>query len=179
MRYFRSDNSIEHVGHTVPEPDARPDLVISIIIKMSEVVKRPGNFGYPAVDPLASSSRILEADVVGERHYRVARKVQEILEKYRELQDIIAILGMDELSSEDRSIVGRARRIQRFLAQPTHVAEKFTGIPGVYVPLKETLESFGAIVDGEMDQYPEAAFYNVGSWRDVVEKARKIEAGEL
>ena len=134
---------------------------------------------YPAVDPLASSSRILEADVVGQEHYRVARKVQEILQKYRELQDIIAILGMDELSDEDQRTVARARRLQRFLAQPTHVAEKFTGIPGVYVPLKETLESFAAIVDGELDQYPEAAFYNVGGWRDVVEKARKLEAGEL
>ena len=134
---------------------------------------------YPAVDPLESSSRILEADIVGEKHYRVARRVQEILEKYNELQDIIAILGMDELSDEDRHTVARARRIQRFLAQPTHVAEKFTGIPGVYVPLKDTLESFAAIVDGELDQYPEAAFYNVGTWRDVVEKAKKIEAGEL
>ena len=130
---------------------------------------------YPAVDPLESSSRILEADIVGVEHYRVARKVQEILEKYRELQDIIAILGMDELSDEDRKTVARARRLQRFLAQPTHVAEKFTGIPGVYVPLKDTLESFAAIVDGELDQYPEAAFYNVGAWRDVVEKARKLE----
>ena len=134
---------------------------------------------YPAVDPLESSSRILEADIVGERHYRVARRVQEILEKYNELQDIIAILGMDELSAEDQKTVARARRLQRFFAQPTHVAEKFTGIPGVYVPLKDTLESFAAIVDGELDQYPEAAFYNVGSWRDVVEKARKMEAGEL
>ena len=132
---------------------------------------------YPAVDPLESSSRILEADIVGAEHYRVARKVQEILEKYRELQDIIAILGMDELSDDDRKVVARARRLQRFLAQPTHVAEKFTGIPGVYVPLKDTLESFAAIVDGELDQYPEAAFYNVGAWRDVVEKARKLEGG--
>ena len=132
---------------------------------------------YPAVDPLESSSRILEADIVGAEHYRVARKVQEILEKYRELQDIIAILGMDELSDEDRKTVARARRLQRFLAQPTHVAEKFTGIPGVYVPLKDTLESFAAIVDGELDQYPEAAFYNVGAWRDVVEKAKKLEGG--
>ena len=118
-----------------------------------------------------------KADVVGEEHYRIARKVQEILEKYKELQDIIAILGMDELSDEDRNTVARARRLQRFLAQPTHVAEKFTGIPGVYVPLKDTLESFAAIVDGELDQYPEAAFYNVGAWRDVVEKARKLEGG--
>ena len=134
---------------------------------------------YPAVDPLASSSRILEADIVGEQHCRIARQVQEILQKYRELQDIIAILGMDELSEEDRQTVSRARRLQRFLAQPTYVAEKFTGIPGVYVPLKSTLESFGAIIDGELDQYPEAAFYNVGTWRDVVEKARKLEAREL
>ena len=134
---------------------------------------------YPAVDPLASSSRILEADVVGKEHYRIARKAQEILQKYRELQDIIAILGMDELSEEDRKTVFRARRLQRFLAQPTHVAEKFTGIPGVYVPLRDTLESFGALVDGELDQYPEGAFYNVGTWRDVVEKARKMEAGEI
>ena len=131
---------------------------------------------YPAVDPLESSSRILEADIVGELHYRVARQVQETLQKYRELQDIIAILGMDELSEEDRMTVLRARKLQRFLAQPTHVAEKFTGIPGIYVPLKDTLESFRAIVDGEADQYPEAAFYNVGTLADVAEKARPLEA---
>ena len=131
------------------------------------------------MDPLASSSRILEADIVGAEHYRIARKCQEILEQYNELQDIIAILGMDELSEEDQKVVARARRLQRFFAQPTHVAEKFTGIPGVYVPLKDTLESFGKLVDGELDEYPEAAFYNVGTWRDVVEKAKKLEAGEL
>ena len=130
---------------------------------------------YPAVDPLESSSRILEADIVGEEHYRIARKVQEILQKYRELQDIIAILGMDELSDEDRLTVSRARRLQRFLAQPTHVAEKFTGIPGVYVPLKDTLAGFRAIVDGEADQYPEAAFYNVGTLEDVARKAEELE----
>ena len=134
---------------------------------------------YPAVDPLESSSRILEADIVGAEHYRIARRVQETLQKYQELQDIIAILGMDELSDEDRQTVNRARRIQRFLAQPTHVAEKFTGIPGVYVPLKETLRGFAAIVEGEMDQYPEAAFYNVGTLDDVVAKAKKIEEGEV
>ena len=131
---------------------------------------------YPAVDPLESSSRILEEDIVGPLHYRVARQVQETLQKYRELQDIIAILGMDELSEEDRMTVLRARKLQRFLAQPTHVAEKFTGIPGIYVPLKDTLESFRAIVDGEADQYPEAAFYNVGTLADVAEKARRLEA---
>ena len=134
---------------------------------------------YPAVDPLESTSRILEPDIVGEEHYRVARKVQEILQKYRELQDIIAILGMDELSEEDQKTVSRARKVQRFLSQPTHVAEKFTGIPGVYVSLEDTIKGFAAIVDGQMDQYPEAAFFNVGTIADVVEKAKKIEAGEV
>ena len=133
---------------------------------------------YPAVDPLGSTSRILEADIVGAEHYRIARGVQTVLQKYRELQDIIAILGMDELSDEDRHTVARARRLQRFLAQPTHVAEKFTGLPGIYVPLRDTLESFEAILSGELDQYPEAAFYNVGTWRDVPVKAKKLEAGE-
>ena len=134
---------------------------------------------YPAVDPLESSSRILEASVLGEEHYNVARKVQEYLQKYSELQDIIAILGIEELSEEDKLVVARARRIQRFLAQPTHVAEKFTGMPGIYVPLKETLRGFKAITDGEMDNYPEAAFYNVGTIDDVVVKAEKISKGEI
>ena len=128
---------------------------------------------YPAVDPLNSSSRILEADIVGELHYRVARSVQEILEKYNELQDIIAILGMDELSEEDKKTVNRARRIQKFLAQPFSVAEKFTGIQGVYVPLKDTIEGFRAIVDGEMDDYPESCFYNAGTIEDVKQRAKK------
>ena len=131
---------------------------------------------YPAVDPLESSSRILEPDVVGEEHYRIARTVQEILQKYNELKDIIAILGMEELSDEDKLTVARARKLQRFLAQPTHVAEKFTGLPGVYVPLKDTIRSFKAIVDGEADEYPEAAFYNVGTIDDVVEKAGTLRA---
>ena len=131
---------------------------------------------YPAVDPLASSSRILEADLIGEEHYNIARRVQEILQKYSELQDIIAILGMDELGDEDRNTVMRARKIQRFLSQPTHVAEKFTGIPGIYVPLKETLRGFKAIIDGEMDEYPEAAFYNVGTLDDVIRKAEALKA---
>ncbi len=130
---------------------------------------------YPAVDPLGSTSRILEADIVGREHYEVARRVQEILQKYNELQDIIAILGMDELSDEDKQAVTRARKIQRFLAQPTHVAEKFTGIPGIYVPLSETIRGFRAIVDGEMDAYPEGAFYNVGTIDDVVKKAERME----
>lgn len=133
---------------------------------------------YPAVDPLESTSRILEPDVVGKVHYETARKVQEMLQKYRELQDIIAILGMDELSDEDKKVVERARKIQRFLSQPMHVAEKFTGISGVYVPLKDTIEGFKAIVDGEMDDYPELAFYNVGTLDDVRKKAAQIKAGE-
>ncbi len=128
---------------------------------------------YPAVDPLNSSSRILEADIVGELHYRVARSVQETLEKYNELQDIIAILGMDELSEDDKKIVNRARKIQKFLAQPFSVAEKFTGIRGVYVPLKDTIEGFRAIVDGEMDDYPESCFYNAGTIEDVKQRAKK------
>lgn len=134
---------------------------------------------YPAVDPLESTSRILEPGILGEEHYNIARSVQEILQKYNELQDIIAILGMEELSDEDKLVVGRARKIQRFLAQPMHVAEKFTGIPGVYVPLAETLRGFKAIIDGKVDDYPEAAFYNVGTLDDVIAKSEKIKAGEI
>lgn len=128
---------------------------------------------YPAVDSLNSTSRILEADIVGDLHYRVARAVQETLEKYNELQDIIAILGMDELSDEDKKTVNRARKIQKFLSQPFFVGEKFTGIEGTYVPLKDTIEGFRAIVDGEMDDYPESCFYNVGTIEDVKRKAYK------
>jgi F-type H+-transporting ATPase subunit beta len=131
---------------------------------------------YPAVDPLESSSRIQQAGIVGEEHHQTARKVQQILQKYNELQDIIAILGLEELPDEDRLIVARARKIQKFFAQPTHVAERFTGLPGIFVPLKETIRSFKAIVDGQMDQYPEAAFYNVGTIDDVVEKSKALQA---
>ena len=129
---------------------------------------------YPAVDPLESTSRILEADVVGEEHYNTARAVQEILQKYSELQDIIAILGMEELSEEDKVTVYRARKVQKFLSQPFHVAENFTGVPGKYVPLKETIRGFKAIINGEMDEYPEAAFFNVGTIDDVIEKAKTM-----
>ncbi|MCR5666076.1 MAG: F0F1 ATP synthase subunit beta [Eubacterium sp.] len=129
---------------------------------------------YPAVDPLESNSRILEPDVVGEEHYEVARKVQEILQKYRELQDIIAILGMEELAEEDKMVVHRARRIERYLSQPFFVGEQFTGIPGKYVPLKETIRGFKAIIDGEMDEYPENAFFNVGTIDEVKEKAKAL-----
>ncbi len=131
---------------------------------------------YPAVDPLESTSRILEADIVGQEHYEVARKVQEILQKYNELQDIIAILGMEELGEEDRKVVFRARRIQRFLSQPLHVAEKFSGLPGRYVPLADTIRGFRRIVDGELDHIPEAAFYNTGTIEEVLEAAKKMEA---
>ena len=130
---------------------------------------------YPAVDPLESTSRILEADIVGEEHYQVARKVQEILQKYKELQDIIAILGMEELADEDKLLVYRARKIQKFLSQPFHVAENFTGVKGVYVPLAETIRGFKAIIDGDMDQYPENAFFNVGTVEDVIRKAEEME----
>ncbi|MFR3136330.1 MAG: F0F1 ATP synthase subunit beta, partial [Lachnospira pectinoschiza] len=130
---------------------------------------------YPAVDPLESTSRILEPDVVGEEHYNVARRVQEVLQKYKELQDIIAILGMEELSEDDKLTVYRARKIQRFLSQPFHVAENFTGTPGKYVPVEDTVKGFKAILDGEMDEYPEAAFFNVGTIEDVKVKAETLK----
>ena len=129
---------------------------------------------YPAVDPLASSSNILAPEVVGDRHYTVARQVQQILQRSKELQDIIAILGMDELSEEDRIVVNRARRIQRFLSQPFFVAEVFTGQPGIFTPVQETIESFEAIVKGEVDNLPEQAFLNVGGIDGVQEKAAKM-----
>ncbi|MBR6222411.1 MAG: F0F1 ATP synthase subunit beta [Lachnospiraceae bacterium] len=129
---------------------------------------------YPAVDPLESTSRILEPDVLGEEHYTVARRVQEMLQKYNELQDIIAILGMEELSEADKQTVYRARKIQRFLSQPFHVAENFTNVKGVFVPVEETIRGFRAIIDGEMDEYPENAFFNVGTIEDVKAKAETL-----
>lgn len=133
---------------------------------------------YPAVDPLDSTSRILDPVIVGEEHYSVARRVQEILQRYKDLQDIIAILGMDELSDEDKIIVNRARRIERFLSQPFHVAEQFTGQPGVYVPIEETIRGFKEILDGKHDNLPEEAFYMVGTIDEAVEKARAVREGE-
>jgi F-type H+-transporting ATPase subunit beta len=130
---------------------------------------------YPAVDPLASSSSILTPEVVGERHYAVARRVQEMLQRYKELQDIIAILGIDELSEEDRITVNRARRIQKFLAQPMFVAEVFTGLPGIFTPVEETVESFEMLVNGDLDHLPEQAFFNVGGAEDVMRKAKDLE----
>src|SRR5881628_3520919 len=132
---------------------------------------------YPAVDPLDSTSRVLDPRVVGEEHYRVARDVQVVLQRYKDLQDIIAILGMDELSEDDKLTVARARRIQRFLSQPFFVAEQFTGTPGEYVKLEDTVASFERVVAGEFDHLPEQAFYMVGSIEGAIEKARKLEAG--
>ncbi len=127
---------------------------------------------YPAVDPLDSTSRILSPEIVGEEHYAVARGVQQVLQRYRELQDIIAIMGMDELSDEDKQAVFRARKIQNYLSQSFSVAEQFTGIPGKYVPLKETLRGFRMILDGECDDLPESAFLFVGSIDEAFEKAK-------
>jgi F-type H+/Na+-transporting ATPase subunit beta len=129
---------------------------------------------YPAVDPLDSTSRILTPEIVGEEHYNTAQRVKQILQRYKELQDIIAILGMDELSDEDKLVVSRARRVQRFLSQPFHVAEQFTGIPGTIVPIEDTIKGFRMILDGEVDEYPEAAFNLVGTIEEAIEKGKKI-----
>ncbi len=134
---------------------------------------------YPAVDPLASTSRILDPRIVGEEHYTVAREVQRVLQRYKDLQDIIAILGIDELSEEDKLIVARARKIERFFSQPMFVAEQFTGLPGRYVPLKETVRGFKEILEGKHDDLPEAAFYMVGTIDEAVEKAERLRRGEL
>ena len=131
---------------------------------------------YPAVDPLDSTSRILDPQVIGERHYNVAQRVKSILQRYKELQDIIAILGMDELSEEDKLVVHRARRVQRFLSQPFHVAEQFTGLKGVFVSIEDTLKGFEMIMDGQVDEYPEAAFNLVGTIEDAIEKGKKLLA---
>jgi F-type H+-transporting ATPase subunit beta len=131
---------------------------------------------YPAVDPLESSSRILTPEIVGDLHYQTAQRVKMILQRYSELQDIIAILGMEELSEEDRLTVARARRVQRFLSQPFHVAEQFTGIPGAFVSIEDTIKGFNMIMDGEVDEYPEAAFMMVGTIEEAIEKGKKLMA---
>jgi F-type H+-transporting ATPase subunit beta len=131
---------------------------------------------YPAVDPLASTSRILDPRVIGDRHYNVARQVQGVLQKYKDLQDIIAILGMDELSDEDKQVVSRARKIQKFFSQPFFVAEQFTGTPGRYVELEETISGFEAILNGDVDDVPENAFAYVGTIDEAIEKAKKEAA---
>jgi F-type H+/Na+-transporting ATPase subunit beta len=129
---------------------------------------------YPAVDPLDSTSRILDPQIVGAEHYDVARRVQEVLQRYKDLQDIIAILGMDELSEDDKLTVSRARKIQRFLSQPFHVAEAFTGTPGVYVKLADTIKGFEELVAGKHDDVPEQAFYMVGTIEDAIAKAKRL-----
>jgi len=131
---------------------------------------------YPAVDPLDSTSRILDPQIIGDEHYTVARSVQQVLQRYKDLQDIIAILGMDELSEDDKLIVARARKIQRFLSQPFFVAEAFTGSPGKYVAVKDTIKGFSEIVAGKYDDIPEQAFYMVGTIEEVLEKAEKLRA---
>jgi F-type H+/Na+-transporting ATPase subunit beta len=131
---------------------------------------------YPAVDPLDSTSRILDPNIVGEEHYRVAREVQRVLQRYKDLQDIIAILGMDELSEEDKITVGRARRLQRFLSQPFHVAEQFTGMRGAYVKLEDTIRGFKEICEGKYDELPEQAFLMAGTIESVIEKAEKMRS---
>ena len=131
---------------------------------------------YPAVDPLESSSRILDPNIIGEEHYNVAQAVKQLLQKYNELQDIIAILGVDELSDEDKLVVARARRAQRYLSQPFSVAEQFTGLPGVMVPLSETIRGFKMILSGELDYLPEQAFLNVGTIDEAIEKGQKMLA---
>jgi F-type H+-transporting ATPase subunit beta len=129
---------------------------------------------YPAVDPLASTSRILDPRIIGEEHYAVAREVKRILQRYKDLQDIIAILGIDELSEEDKQMVSRARKIQKFLSQPFFVAEQFTGVPGKYLAVKESIESFRGICEGKYDDIPEQAFWNVGGIEEVLEKAKQL-----
>ena len=158
--------------------DPAPFTTFTHLDATTELSRQIASLGiYPAVDPLASTSNILAPEIVGERHYAVAGRVQGVLQRYRELQDIIAILGLDELSEEDRLTVNRARKIQRFLSQPFNVGEVFTGLKGVTVPIDETVESFEALLDGELDEVPEQAFLNVGGVDSVLEKAKKLEAG--
>ena len=146
---------------------------VVILSDVAELAREIAALGiYPAVDPLASSSNILAPEIVGERHYAVARRTQETLQRYKELQDIIAILGIDELSEEDKLIVARARKIQKFLSQPFFVGEVFTGLKGIFVPVEETVDSFEALVDGELDHVPEQAFFNVGGVESVLAKAK-------
>ncbi len=156
--------------------DPAPFTTFTHLDATTELSRQVAALGiYPAVDPLASTSTILSPEVVGEHHYRIARRVQETLQRYKELQDIIAILGLDELSEEDRLIVNRARKVERFLSQPFFVAKVFTGLDGEFVPVAETVESFEAIINGELDEVPEQAFLNVGSVEQVLAKAKKLQ----
>ncbi len=157
--------------------DPAPATTFSFLDATTVLSRKISELGiYPAVDPLESTSRILDPNIVGEEHYQVAQAVKQLLQKYNELQDIIAILGVDELSDDDKLVVARARRAQRFLSQPFHVAEQFTGLPGVMVPLSETIRGFKMILNGEMDEYPEQAFLNVGTIDDAIEKGKRLLA---
>jgi len=157
--------------------DPAPFTTFTHLAATTELSRNIASLGiYPAVDPLASTSSILTPEIVGQRHYDVARRVQEVLQRYKELQDIIAILGLDELSEEDRLIVNRARKVQRFLSQPFFVAEVFTGMPGIFVPVEETVDSFTQLIEGELDDLPEQAFLNVGDADAARAKARELEA---
>jgi F-type H+-transporting ATPase subunit beta len=158
--------------------DPAPFTTFTHLDATTELSRQIASLGiYPAVDPLSSTSTVLTPEVVGERHYAVARRVQEILQRYRDLQDIIAILGLDELSEEDRQTVSRARKIQRFLSQPFFVAEVFTGLKGVFTPVAETVESFEALCSGDLDDLPEQAFLNVGGAEEAVAKAKQLREG--
>ena len=157
--------SVRTISHAISAPSGTEITVLSRDIASKGI--------YPAVDPLDSTSRILSPDIVGKEHYEVAKGVQQVLQRYRELQDIIAIMGMDELSEEDKLTVYRARKVQNFLSQSFSVAEQFTGLPGKYVPLKETIRGFKMILDGECDDLPESAFLLVGTIDEVFEKAKK------
>jgi F-type H+-transporting ATPase subunit beta len=157
--------------------DPAPFTTFTHLDATTELSRQIASLGiYPAVDPLASTSTILAPEIVGQRHYDVARRVQEVLQRYKELQDIIAILGLDELSEEDRITVDRARKVQRFLSQPFFVAEIFTGMPGIFVPVEDTVESFEQLVNGDLDDLPEQAFLNVGDADSARAKARELEA---
>lgn len=157
--------------------DPAPATTFSFLDATTVLSRKISELGiYPAVDPLESTSRILDPNIVGEEHYNTAQAVKQLLQKYNELQDIIAILGVDELSDEDKLVVARARRAQRFLSQPFHVAEQFTGLPGVMVPLSETIRGFKMILDGQMDEYPEQAFLNVGTIDEAIEKGKRLLA---
>lgn len=157
--------------------DPAPATTFSFLDATTVLSRKISELGiYPAVDPLESTSRVLDPNIVGQEHYETAQAVKQLLQKYNELQDIIAILGVDELSDEDKLVVARARRAQRFLSQPFHVAEQFTGLPGVMVPLSETIRGFKMILNGEMDQYPEQAFLNVGTIDDAIAKGKKLLA---
>ena len=155
--------------------DPAPATTFTHLDATTELSRNIAQLGiYPAVDPLGSTSRILDPHVVGQAHYDCAQRVKQILQKYQELQDIIAILGMDELSDEDKLTVNRARRVQRFLSQPFTVAEQFTGVPGVMVSIEDTIKGFNMILDGELDDLPEQAFLNVGTIEQAIEKGKKL-----